>query len=309
MSAVAKLAVRAELGDFREQHVEALPQILHVQASDARRVDHPTTAGHGVQRPRRGGVAALGVPLAHASGQLRLPPFPADQRIHQRRLAHAGRSDNGHRCPFAAPGLQDCRGLGRTGIERHHGEPALKFGGLRRVVMGIVGHVGLGQHDDWIGSGIVGEGEVAFEPGQVEVGIARYGDEQRIDIGSNQLGWPLALTRPLQQRPPVQAAMQEPGVGIHKHPVSHRKFCGVGARRQVDPDLAGARKAGQSAAMHRIDPQTPKLGLGIFKLIFEEAVPTQLPHVGRVFARHHQAWTPCRNIRTPRSMCQVSSAV
>ncbi|HUH76831.1 MAG TPA: hypothetical protein VLZ53_05660, partial [Devosia sp.] len=135
-------------------------------------------------------------------------------------------------------------------------------------------------------------------PGQVEVGIAGYGNEQRIDIGGDKLGWSLALARPLQQRPPVQAAMQEPSEGIYENPVPNRKFCCVGARGQVNLDLPGTRKAGQSPAMDCVDPQAPKLCLGVGKLIFEKAIPAQLPHVASEFFRrvNHQALNHWRNI-------------
>ena len=59
MGAIAELAGRGKFGDFGKQHVQTLSDILHVQASDAGSVDHPTTARHCMQRPRRGRVAAL----------------------------------------------------------------------------------------------------------------------------------------------------------------------------------------------------------------------------------------------------------
>jgi hypothetical protein len=55
------------------------------------------------------------------------------------------------------------------------------------VAFRIGGSVGLRQQDDRFRPRLGGQRKIAFQPRRVEVGIAGGDDEQRIDIGCNQL--------------------------------------------------------------------------------------------------------------------------
>ena len=93
----------------------------------------------------------------------------------------------------------------------------------------------------------------AFEAGEVEVGIARRDDEQRIDVGGDQLRRPTTVAVTLQDGGPVQPAMQQVRDGIGQHPVADGEIGGIGTRRQLDLDLAAQRQRRQPGAMHRVD--------------------------------------------------------
>ena len=80
--------------------------------------------------------------------------------------------------------------------------------------------------------------------------------------------------------------MQHSGQRISQHPVTHRKFSGIGARRQIYVELIGADKTSQSGAMHPVDPQSRKLGFVIRKLVLEKAVPAELAQKTGVLSHH-----------------------
>jgi hypothetical protein len=51
----------------------------------------------------------------------------------------------------------------------------------------VSGQVGLGQHDHRRDAGLARQRQIAFQPGDVEIEVAGGDDEQRVDIGRDQL--------------------------------------------------------------------------------------------------------------------------
>ena len=218
MLAVAELAQRFQLGDLGEGRVDPVDHVRDAQSAHPRRVDQPAAAGQAVKRPARGGVPPARIILADVLRR----PVPACQGVGQSGLADTGRADKGDGLPLAGPRRQ-FRGLGRVlGIQREHLQIAAKLLRLIDVGLRIVGLVGLGQQDHRCHLGIMRQREIPFQTGHVEIGVARGGDEQRVDIGGDQLAFAVHVVRPaLQDRHAVQPADHARAVCRSQYPVAN----------------------------------------------------------------------------------------
>ena len=88
--------------------------------------------------------------------------------------------------------------------------------------MWVVDLICLRQQDHWRNFGVVGQRQVAFQTGHVEIGIAGGGDKQRVDVRGNQLPFAVRIVRPaLQRRCAVQTAYHTRRVLIAEHPVAY----------------------------------------------------------------------------------------
>ncbi len=105
---------------------------------------------------------------------------------------------------------------------------------------GVVAQIGLGQHEDRDRAAVIGEGEVTLQPGRVEIGVERGGDEQRIDIGGDQLvAGILASGAAVQKALAIEHPHHERAVGAHQHPVANRDLAGGQALRQAQVERSG----------------------------------------------------------------------
>ena len=185
-------------------------------------------------------------------------PVVADQRVDQRRFADARRADQRNGAAAAAPG-QDIRdALGVARVEHLDQQSGQKLRCGAGIIPGRVGEIGLGQHHDRRDFGFAGQCEVALEPRQVEILVAGRNDEQRIDIGRDQLQPAVAACRAaLEQALTPKQALRSQGDGVEKQPVAHRGrgfgICRIGRKwRYVEVDAGGGNM--NAVAMHCHDP-------------------------------------------------------
>ena len=90
-------------------------------------------------------------------------------------------------CPGPHHGASAIRGVGVAGVEaldEQAGQEARRGGDIG---MGVVDEIGLGQHDHRHHLGLAGEGQVAFEARNIEVAVAGRHDEERVDVGRDEL--------------------------------------------------------------------------------------------------------------------------
>ncbi len=246
-----------------------------MQGPHSRRVDHPTAAGYGVKRPRRGGVAALGISFADAACGLRRVLVGADEGVQQRRFAHAGGANERHGVTGFAPWGQGLHGVWRFGVQRYGDQAALQSLRLRDVTRRIGDGIGLGQYDNGVNASLVHQGQVTFQPGRVEIGVAGGDDEKGIDVGGNQLRSVAALYLSFQQGFGGKPAVQDVGFSVCKHPITYRKVGGFGVDGQVQADAISAMVGCQAGSVHGCYAHWGEGGVFGCKLVSEEFGPTE----------------------------------
>ena len=140
------------------------PDNQRLSGAHARRVDQPPAPGHGDQLRRHGGVATPLVAGAHRRGVLAIL---TDQRVDERRLAHAAGAEEGDRRsgPDERPQLPEAGVPAPARDDHRHPERDLLQLATRRL--GIVDEIGLGEHHHGIGPAVEPEHQLALEPALV----------------------------------------------------------------------------------------------------------------------------------------------
>ena len=258
MPAVAKATGGRDGDDVIESLAESLAATLdlrlpHPQLAHAGRVDEERSTPHDDQLTVGGRVAAPGVALAHLTGAL---GGAADQRVDQRRFAHARHANQGQRLAGRKPRLQllepdsgerageNDRDAGESLRERIGHRPG---SALRSISFTI--RIGCG-------AALLGDGQVAPDARLVdEASIARAlsfpegaDDPHHVDVGGDDLGFG-ALARRLtdQAGATFEEVSDDKGVEglrvIPRHPVPDLRaidgFLPAGAAAAED-GLAGA---------------------------------------------------------------------
>ena len=108
---------------------------------------------------------------------------------------------------------------------------------------------------------IVCNGEIALEPGNVEIAIGRRHDEQGVDIGRDQLDLTAgAGSTPLEPPKALQAAIDPGSVGVEQHPVADgdaktcsltREFYDLDAIRMRDLRCVRDARSGRALVANR----------------------------------------------------------
>jgi hypothetical protein len=127
------------------------------------------------------------------------------------------------------------------------------------------GEIGLGQKQHGLGSRLGGERQVALDPRRVEIGVARSDDEQRIDIGGDQLRFgPGSGRPPREERAPLEAAHETAALG--QHPIARGETArGMGmARLEAEGPLG--RDQVEPRPVHRSNPGRRQRKLGKIEL-------------------------------------------
>ena len=271
MGAIAEFAIVDQGGDFGKDGINAIGR-MQLQGAHAGGVNDPAALDHGAQGAKAGGVAATTVSLTNSTSFQRI----AGQRVGQGGLADTGRADEGHGLPRAAPWGEIVGNMGITGVEGDDIQPALQGEGLLAEAFGVIGAIGLGQDDHGCAARPCGKGEIAFEPGDVEIGVAGGGDEQGIDVGGDQLGGgPGAITRggdAVQDGGAVEKVLDGFGV-VDQHPVAD----GIGGTILMGgDDIHGAIRANgeHAGAMHLGDAQGGEVC--VIPLELEGVRPTEI---------------------------------
>lgn len=112
-----------------------------------------------------------------------------------------------------AAGLHQRYSIGRAPIQRNHRQAALQRLGLGPELTDILRGIGFCQHDNRSPPGLARHDQVAFEPGWIEIGIARGHDQQCVDIGGNQLLSAPGFRPSLKHALPVKAGDEHIGRG------------------------------------------------------------------------------------------------
>ena len=185
MRTVAELALLGQRLDVGEAAVGQVFLAGRLEFAHAGRVDQ---AGAGRQRDEgteRGGVATARVAFAHFAG---LHPLVAEQGVGQRGLARARRPHQHHGVARLQPRRQLRDALRILGVDGEH-RHALRgeVGQYLDRVVGVLGAVGLGQHDDRLRTATTDQQQVALDAARIEVGIQAADDEHRIDVRGDHL--------------------------------------------------------------------------------------------------------------------------
>ena len=121
---------------------------------------------------------------------------------------------------FPQPRGEQLRRVLRKGAEAEHLHPRRGRPNLRNALLNPVAQVGLGQQHDRHGAALPGDGEVPFQPAQVEIPVQRHAHEQRVQVGRDDL---LALASghaAHEQTVPGQYALDDravvPQIGLHE---------------------------------------------------------------------------------------------
>ena len=252
-----------------------------MQGPHAGGIYDPGTAGNCVQRARCCGVAALGISFANATRGLRRILVRADEGVQKRRFADAGGADKGDSMTRFAPRGEGFDGIGGFGVQRYRDQAALQGLGCRDVTRRIGHCISLGQHDDRVNPRLVYQRQIPLQPCRVEIGIAGGDDEQRVDIGCDQLWGMAALDPTFQKRLGGQAAVQDMGFWIGQHPIANRKIGGFGVDGQVQANGVRAEIGGQAGSVDGGYAHGREGGIIRVQLVCEKCGPALAVLVGR----------------------------
>ena len=122
--------------------------------------------------------------------------------------------------PRAHHGASRAALCGAAGVDDLDQDARNEVGRRLHEVLRVVGEVGLGQHDDRRHLGLARQRQIALQPRGVEILVARRDDEQRVDIGRDELqlaagsrgaaleqaGAPQQAARPRRARHPAAAS-------------------------------------------------------------------------------------------------------
>ena len=238
------------------------------ERADARGVDEERAGREPDELAVGGRVAAARVVVAHVARALAVV---AEQRVDQRGLAHARRAEHDGR---PARGQVVVREIGDAGAGQRRDDPHLDAGrdrlGGDAQALGIVGHVGLVEHDDGRRPAGPRDREVALEATQVEVAVEARDDERDVDVGGQDLlagevaGVPVGAGVAPEGGPAGQDGLDHDGVPTveagHGDPVADGRQV-AGAHRLVAEAagddgiaVAGRRRDAPGVAMGRDDP-------------------------------------------------------
>ena len=128
-------------------------------------------------------MATALIVCAHLSGRQCRP----GERIDQCRLADTGGSQQSDRLPRATPRLESCDVVGITRIERLDEQARRQSRGFCDETLDRYHGIRLRNDDDGKCARIVGDRQVALEPGDIEVAIGGRDDEEGVDVRGNQL--------------------------------------------------------------------------------------------------------------------------
>ena len=226
----------------------------------------------------------------------------AGQRIDERGLADAGRPEQRDRLALCAPGSQDGDLVRVPGIQRldqHAGRQGRRG---THEFLDRPGLIGLGDHDHGERAGIVCDRQVTLETRDVEVAIGGSHDEQRIDVGCNQLYVAGRAGRaPPKKTLPLQSAAHDRAVTIDENPVADGDTERSGRSRYIDRQVPVRIGSLDSSAMHMHHAHWRQLAVGI-QLSRKERSPSET--VQR-FESDHEILCIARNGPKENSMSVV----
>ncbi len=199
MGAVVEATLRRELGDIGECAVDvALPDL---ELTEPRRVDDDRAAGQDEQLavPRRVPAAAVATQVTHVHD------CTSGQPVHERRLprSRGAEQDERLRGPEQRPNLLDA--LASDVAQCVDGNPDRDALRLEQLA-GVVAHVELGEHDNWIAARVPGSGEVSLQPARIEVLVEPGDEHDRVHVRDEDV---LLRLQPRRLARDLRAARQE----------------------------------------------------------------------------------------------------
>ena len=147
------------------------------------------------------------------------------QRIDQRRFADARRADQRDRAAARTPGRQACDAIRLARIHHLDQDAREQPGRDADKILRSIRQVGFGEDDDRRHLGFSRQRQIALQPRRVEILVARRDNEQRVDIGGDQLQLAAGPGgTALEQAGTPQQAARAGRLGIDQQPIAH---CGA----------------------------------------------------------------------------------
>jgi len=228
VGAVRKAALLGGLDNVGEHSGKARRHIGKLQFAHPRRVEQPAAMVQPMHFPHCRGVPSGVVGCADGLGR---DSIRAAQCVDQRGFADAGRSDKRDRLTHATPARQAGGAGGVFAIDAFHLQSRLQIARRRCESLWLVGQIGLGQDDYGMNPYVARQDQITLQPGNAEILIAGGDDEQRIDIGSDQLRFLVTTRRaPFEQVGALQDMRDLASGAVDKHPVADS---GMILRRQA----------------------------------------------------------------------------
>src|SRR5436305_1137903 len=186
VGAIGEPARESELLDIAEDATEAFVCIPERDRTKSRRIEQHASVGKHEELPRRRRVPSALVARAHLSHVLH---FFADEAIHARRLAGAGRADQGDRLTFARVFAERTETFAGRGARDDDVDVRRDVSDSLPGECGRRGRheIGFVEDDDGLGSALVDQHELSLEPAQVRARRQRLHHERGVDVGGDDL--------------------------------------------------------------------------------------------------------------------------
>lgn len=170
--------------DVGEGALEAFCGVPELKFAHAGRVDEDAAAGYEEELARSGGVASAIVGVADGIGELAVL---AEDGVDERGFADAGGAEKRTGTGFADDLAEFGEAIAAAGAGEQ--DANAEAGGLSfgEQSGGVVAGVGFVEDKDGSRAAFPGEAEVAFEAAGVEFAIERSDEEERVDVGGDDL--------------------------------------------------------------------------------------------------------------------------
>jgi hypothetical protein len=218
--AVRESAVRRKCRNFAEHVVERIFALDESQFAHAGCIDEPAALGKPVHRSGCRGMTPTLIFFTNFAGLL----GRSRQRIDERGLTHAGRTDQSDRLADAAPRPQPVHILRRAGIHGFDQQAVAESPRACDIRSHRIDRIGLGNHNYWKSPGLVSDDQVALQPRNVEVPVGGGHDEHRVDVGCDQLDRTGSTCgASLERTEAFEHAAEPRSLAIDQNPVSDRQ--------------------------------------------------------------------------------------
>ena len=213
-----------------------------------------------MHRSRRRRVTSALIVIPDGKGLL----VCTSERVDQGGLANPGRAQQRDSLTGFAPRPQDIDSLGIAGIERLNKNTGRQSAGRRNEGRRGIHGVRLGDNNDRKSAGVVRDREVTLEPCLVEVSVRRRDDEQRVDVGSNELALGTGTRSPaLKESEALQAFPDRAGMLVNQDPIANRDAQRRRLGGQVDDRNPFLVRNFDAPALHGHDARRPQAAFRI----------------------------------------------